>query len=223
MPLAGARRLVTLNQPLTVRNLEHVLPYPAAKDLVLRHPEHLAVLQCPCRTARANPCRPLDVCLVVGEPFAGFVLEHHPARARRIDAAEAVAILEAEDRRGHVHHAFFKDGVLGRFYAICNCCRCCCGAMQAHRHGIPMLASSGYVAEVDPARCAVCGTCAKSCQFEAISFVDGHKVIDAARCLGCGVCVPKCPRQAITLRRDPARGAPLEIERLVESAATVAN
>jgi Pyruvate/2-oxoacid:ferredoxin oxidoreductase delta subunit len=215
LPLPGARKLVTLKHDLTARNLEHVLPYPAAKDIVLKHPDHLAVLQCPCRSARENPCRPLDVCLIVGEPFASFVLEHNPTTSRRIDATAAVAILEAEDERGHVHHAFFKDGALGRFYAICNCCRCCCGAMQAHRQGTPMLASSGYVAEVDRLRCAVCGTCAKYCQFDAIGIVEGSKVIDAVRCLGCGVCVPKCQRGAIHLRRDPARGEPLEIERLV--------
>ena len=46
----------------------------------------------------------------------------------------------------------------------------------------PMLASSGYVAEVDTTRCVACGTCAKSCQFEAITYVDGRKVIDAIRC-----------------------------------------
>ena len=222
VPLEGARKLVNVKHDLTVRNLEQVLPYPVAKDIVLRHPDHLAVLQCPCRSAREHPCRPLDVCLIVGEPFAGFVLEHHPKKSRRIDADEAVAILEAEDRRGHVHHAFFKDAMLGRFYAICNCCRCCCGAMQAHRHGIPMLASSGFVAEVDRLRCVACGSCAKFCQFEAVRYVDGRKIVDEARCLGCGVCVPKCTRGAIHLRRDPARGTPLEIEPLVTSAAGAA-
>jgi hypothetical protein len=25
----------------------------------------------------------------------------------------------------------YKDAMLGRFYAICNCCSCCCGAMEA--------------------------------------------------------------------------------------------
>jgi heterodisulfide reductase subunit A-like polyferredoxin len=86
--------------------------------------------------------------------------------------------------------------------------------MQAHRHGIPMLASSGYVAEVDPAKCIACGTCAKYCQFEAVQYIDGRKVIDEARCLGCGVCVTKCARGAIRLRRDERRGVPLEIDRL---------
>jgi ferredoxin len=219
VPLAASRKLLTLKCDLSVRVPEHVLPFTTARDIVLQHPDHIAVLQCPCRTARANPCQPLDVCLIVGEPFAGFVLEHHAKKARRIDAAEAVAILEAEDQRGHVHHAFFKDAMLGRFYAICNCCRCCCGAMQAHRHGIPMLASSGYVADVDHARCIACGTCAKFCQFDAIDYVDGRKVINFERCLGCGVCVAKCTHNAIELRRDPARGTPLEIEQLVETAA----
>ena len=36
---------------------------------------------------------------------------------------------------------YYKDAMLGRFYAICNCCSCCCGAMQAHQHGTPMPAS----------------------------------------------------------------------------------
>jgi MinD superfamily P-loop ATPase len=89
-------------------------------------------------------------------------------------------------------------------------------------HGIPMLASSGYVAEVDPARCVACGTCAKFCQFEAITSVDGRKVVAAERCLGCGVCLPKCPPGAIVLRRDPTRGTPLEIEELAAAAAAPA-
>jgi hypothetical protein len=33
------------------------------------------------------------------------------------------------------------------------------------------------------------------------------------------VCVTKCTHNAIELRRDPARGTPLEIEQLVDTAA----
>jgi MinD superfamily P-loop ATPase len=82
-----------------------------------------------------------------------------------------------------------------------------------------MLASSGYLPEVDQARCIACGTCAKFCQFDAIDYVDGRKVINAERCLGCGVCVTKCSHGAIELRRDPSRGTPLEIEQWVETVA----
>jgi ferredoxin len=219
VPLNAARKLVTVNRDVSLRNLEHVVPYETARDIVLKNPDHLAVLQCPCRTARKNPCLPLDVCLVVGEPFTGFILEHHPERARKITPEEAVDILQAEDKRGHVHHAFFKDAMLGRFYAICNCCKCCCGAMQAHRNGTPMLASSGYVAKVDHTLCAACGTCAKYCQFDAVTFIDGRKDIDAVKCLGCGVCIPKCPQNALTLERDPNRGIPLELDELMAEVA----
>ncbi len=218
VPLASARKLVTVNRDVSLRNLEHVIPYDAARDIVLKNPDHIAVLQCPCRTARKNPCEPLDVCLVVGEPFTSFILEHHPERARKITSDEAVTILQEEDKRGHVHHAFFKDAMLDRFYAICNCCKCCCGAMQAHRNGTPMLASSGYIAKVDHKLCVACGTCAKYCQFEAVTFINGVKDIDVEKCLGCGVCIPKCTKNALTLERDPNRGIPLELDELMRDA-----
>lgn len=80
--LDAARKLVTLNQPLSLPNLEKVVPYQRARDLILENPDHLAVLQCPCRSARQKPCLPLEVCLVVGEPFVGFIVDHHPHKAR---------------------------------------------------------------------------------------------------------------------------------------------
>jgi MinD superfamily P-loop ATPase len=110
--------------------------------------------------------------------------------------------------------------MLGRFYAICNCCSCCCGAMEAQRNGTPMIASSGYVAGVDDDLCAGCGECADVCQFGAISVDDGVACIDEAACMGCGVCVAHCPQEAITLQRDPGKGEPLEIQRLIAEAAT---
>jgi Pyruvate/2-oxoacid:ferredoxin oxidoreductase delta subunit len=168
---------------------------------------------------RQNSCEPFDVCLVIGEPFASFVSEHHPSRSRSISQQEAAEILRAEQERGHVHHAFFKDAMLGRFYAICNCCSCCCGAMNAHRNGTPMLASSGYVAQVDADLCAACSLCADYCQFGAISVDNGHAVVDLAACMGCGVCVAQCPQEAFALVRDPAKGEPLEIQKLIARAA----
>ena len=213
-PLDTARQLVTINEPVAIPDLEQVIPYKRARSIVLENPDRIVVLDCPCRSGRANPCLPLDVCLVIGEPFASFILEHHPDRARRITQEEAVAILEAEEERGHVHHAFFKDAMLERFYAICNCCACCCGAMQAHRNGTPMLASSGYVAVVDENECLACGTCAEFCQFEAIALDNVAQVIREA-CMGCGVCVGHCTQEAIALERAPEKGEPLEIHKLM--------
>lgn len=215
VPLEAATQLVTVNEEVELRDLEQTIPYTQARDIVLQHPDHIVALECPCRAARSNPCEPLDVCLIVGEPFASFISEHHPRRSRWISPGEAVDILRAEDERGHVHHAFFKDAMLGRFYAICNCCACCCGAMQAWKGGTPMLCSSGYVARLDKGQCAACGTCAGYCQFNAISLDDGLAVVDTVACMGCGVCVSKCPQAALSLVRDPSRGRPLEIQRLI--------
>jgi len=215
MPLESARRLVLVNEEIRLPDLEQVIPYPRARALILKNPDHIAVLDCPCRSAREDPCLPLDVCLIVGEPFASFVVEHNPDRARRITRAEAERILEEEDTRGHVHHAFFKDAMLGRFYAICNCCACCCGALQSQRNGTPMLASSGYLCQVDETLCIGCGECHDYCQFNALSSIDYVSQVDPSACMGCGVCVNHCPQGALALQREESKGIPLELLELV--------
>ena len=216
VPLETARKLVTLDRPIELPDLERVIPYKRARDLILHNPDHIVALECPCRSVREQPCLPLDVCLIVGEPFASFILEHHgPVKARAITQQEALNILEEENQRGHVAHAFFKDAMLDRFYAICNCCSCCCGAMQAQRNGTPMLASSGYVCRLDEQNCVNCGDCVSMCQFAAIDL-DREPRIDEQACMGCGVCVNTCAHEALSLVRDPARGEPLEIHRLME-------
>lgn len=215
VPLQAARELVSVKENICVGDLEKVIPYQLARTIVLDHPDHIVALDCPCRVARENPCLPLDVCLIVGEPFASFTLEHHTARSRAITSTEAVEILEAEDKRGHVHHAFFKEAVLERFYAICNCCSCCCSAMQAHQHGTPMLASSGYTARVDEDMCIGCGDCNEFCQFNALSVNDGLNQVDFDSCMGCGVCVSHCEYGTIQLVLTPEKGMPLEMEGLI--------
>jgi Pyruvate/2-oxoacid:ferredoxin oxidoreductase delta subunit len=215
VPLEAATQLVTVEQEVRLTDLEQIIPYPIARDIVLRNPDHIVVLECPCRAARPNPCQPLDVCLIVGEPFASFAAEHHPQRSRWITSGEAVDILRAERERGHVHHAFFKDAMLGRFYAICNCCACCCGAMQAHRNGTPMLAASGYAAHVDAESCIACGSCVEFCQFGAIALREGAIVVDSDACMGCGVCTDRCAQGAVRLVCSPDKGVPLELRELV--------
>ena len=214
VPLAAAKQLVSVKEDITLGDLEHVIPYALARDIVLKNPDHIVVLDCPCRVASEHPCLPLDVCLIVGEPFASFVIDHHPQRSRRISPQEAQDILQAEDQRGHVHHAFFKDAMMGRFYAICNCCACCCGAMLAQRNGTQMLASSGYVARVDVDLCLQCEKCVENCQFSAVHMED-TAVVDQELCMGCGICVGQCDPGAIQLERMESKGEPLEIETMI--------
>jgi MinD superfamily P-loop ATPase len=104
--------------------------------------------------------------------------------------------------------------MLDRFYAICNCCPCCCGGLEAMRErGVPMVISSGFVAQVDADRCSACGTCAEVCPFGAVT-VDGASHVDTAACMGCGVCESQCPQKAIALVRDASKPAPLDVDRL---------
>ena len=217
--LDTAKKLVSVDKGLQLTNLEHVIPYSLARDLVLGKSNPILRLECPCRASRSNPCVLLDVCLVMGDPFVSFVAEHHPDRSRLVDRGEAIDILTAEADRGHVHHAFFKEAVFGRFFAICNCCSCCCGAMQAQQNGIPMLASSGFVSVVDKAECNGCGTCAPFCQFNAIEINADLAEVNPDVCMGCGICESMCPQNAVRLQRDLNRSAPLDLDELIQEQA----
>jgi ferredoxin len=218
LPTDLARAIVSIDQEIPLRDLEQVIPYPQARDLVLAAPLDVAVYECPCRHLRAIPCPPTQVCMVIGQPFVDFMIEHHPGTSRRLTTQEAVDLLAAEHARGHVHTAWFKDASVGRFYAICNCCPCCCGGIEAmKKHGIAMITPSGYLAEIATAGCVGCGACAAACPFDALALAEGVAVVDAARCMGCGVCEDQCPAGAIALRREPAKGIPLDVRAMVAS------
>jgi ferredoxin len=217
VPLESAQELVMVNEPINLPDLEQVIPYVRARAIIQQSPDHILLVKCPCRMAKKDPCQPLDVCMVIGEPFAELVFQYYPSLARWITQEEACSILEREDARGRVHHAFFSEMMLGRFFGICNCCSCCCTAISAHQRGTPMLASSGYVAQLDGSRCIVCGACEPYCQFGAVGHMNGLFKVDQELCMGCGVCMSKCAEGALSLRLEPAKGNPLEISDLIEA------
>ncbi len=68
------------------------------------------------------------------------------------------------------------------------------------------LTVGGRVAVVDPARCAVCLTCVRTCPYEVPVVVTPTQsvrraaYIDPAKCQGCGACVAECPSKAIQLQ-----------------------
>ncbi len=213
LPLETAKRLITIQKDIPYQTLEQVIPFETARDIVLSAEPEIALYDCPCRAAHENPCQPTRVCMLVGQPFVDFIVEHNPHSAERISTAQAVELLEAEHRRGHVHVAYFKSVMHNRFYAICNCCSCCCGGIASMRHGVPMVIASGYVAQVDESYCASCGSCEDVCPFGAIQ-VNGRAEVDWEKCMGCGVCEGQCPNDAITMARDERKGVPLEVEKL---------
>jgi NAD-dependent dihydropyrimidine dehydrogenase PreA subunit len=212
LPTELACRIIRLDHPIR-RDLDQIIPYPRARTLLLSGSPQVTLLECPCRLGRPAHCEPTQVCMLVGG--GDFALDHHPTKARRVSQEEALALLQAEHERGHVHTAYFKDAVADRFYAICNCCKCCCGGLEAMtRHGVPMVASSGFVAEVDEGACIGCGDCEDACPFGAI-HVPYRAEVTWDSCMGCGVCEGRCVTGAIALVRDQRKGIPLDVGALV--------
>lgn len=216
-----ARKLVTQKDDLHISPPERVVPFKIARDIILENPSSIVVGACPCRSQSLNPCLPpgeQDVCMFLGDPWATF-LEEQNASYHRISQDEAVKILDSCHEKGFVHIAYFEHAAGNRLDAICNCCGCCClGVRMWNLLGgaVPILAPSGYVAEVNE-DCNGCGMCTDgTCKFAAISLGDNGAsvVIDRDKCMGCGVCEDVCPVEALHLRREPLKGDPLDLDEL---------
>lgn len=96
---------------------------------------------------------------------------------------------------------------------ICNCCGCCCEALQAARRFAPVqpVETTNYLPQVKSHTCIGCGKCAKVCPVHAITIMEDpvtHKkqaVVNKELCLGCGVCARNCPIKAIHLEKRPVQ------------------
>ena len=213
-----AKAIITLNKEIPLTDLEQIIPYPTARNLILHGSPDILLSECPCRSFRENPCQPTQVCMIIGQPFVNFKLEHCPESNRLVSKDEALTILEEEHKRGHIHSAWFRDVTLDRFISICNCCKCCCGGIEGMvKYGSKFMVSSGYVSQINEDLCTACETCVEVCAFGVISVNEDKAMINWDKCLGCGVCSTQCPNEALSLIRDERKGLPLDVRILSAS------
>jgi hypothetical protein len=93
----------------------------------------LAVTACDCRRVFKNCANPLDTEILLG-PARHVMLEAMPKDSREITREEAREILHQSQTRGLI---FTILKCRGDFYAICNCCSCCCVPLRlSKQYGI---------------------------------------------------------------------------------------
>ncbi len=158
---------------------------------------------------------PQDVCLTFNG--SAKTLSKHGI-AREITKEEAMEILHDVRKRGLVQ---IGDNVQTSVNWICNCCSCCCEAIQGYKRlGYMPKVNSNFQPEIEDSNCTGCGVCVKKCPVDAIAIKKGKAVVDVGICFGCGVCSRFCPGSAIEMvRRETTRFVPRDsMERIVMNA-----
>lgn len=101
--------------------------------LIVDKAEGLALGPCACRKAFKNCDGPVKAEIMIGINRNIF-MEAHPGEFEEITRQEARDILKQSHEKGLIH-TIVKCGQ--EFYAICNCCTCCCVPLRLNkRYGI---------------------------------------------------------------------------------------
>ena len=192
---------------LLTEKANHILDYERASHII-EEAEYIGVGLCYCRHKNhhlGKECElkaPMETCLTFDNIARS--LAAHGGYARLISREEAKDILETAYGYNLVQ---IGENVREHPAFMCNCCGCCCEALQAARRFSPMqpIETTGFIPRIDTKDCISCGKCARVCPVLAISMKDKKPVIDKSICLGCGVCARNCPKKTIVLERRPVQ------------------
>ena len=201
-------RVVPVEQEVAKKH-DDVLPYEDVKMIINKF-DKIAVVTCYCRHEKdllGKPChvtKERQNCFLFGQT-AEFVIKYK--FGRQVSKDEAYKIMEKAKEDGLVHKAFHaKQDIANDEFAICNCCKCCCGTFQIYYlGGAPMQSYTSYLAGVESSDCTGCEVCVEMCPMEAINLVDDIASVNENNCIGCGVCSTHCPASAIELKRTGIR------------------
>jgi len=200
-------RVFVQERALSEENALIVMEYERASE-VIKTASHRGVSICYCRHKMMHLGRacdaPMEICMTFNA-VASSLIRHGIARS--IDVSEGMDLLAKAWDHNLVQ---FGENSREKVAFICNCCSCCCEAMQAAQKFafLHPVHTTRFMPEVSSDACKGCGKCVDLCPVAAMTLVsaaDPHAPegrvarVDEERCLGCGVCVRNCPMDAIEL------------------------
>ena len=198
-------RVLVQEPVLLTEKANHILDYERATHII-EDAQYIGVGLCYCRHKNyhlGKACElnaPMETCMTFDNVARS--LAEHGGYSRLISKEEAKDVLQMAYGYNLVQ---IGENVREHPAFMCNCCGCCCEALQAARRFSPMqpIATTNFIPKVDLQDCISCGKCSRVCPVLAISMKDKKPVIDESICLGCGVCARNCPKKTITLQRRP--------------------
>ena len=164
---------VFVNEPVLItEKTNHILDYERATHII-EEADFIGVGTCFCRHKNYHlgiPCRqnaPMETCLTFGNVARS--LAQHGGYTRPIDKSEAKEILEMCYGYNLVQ---MGENVREHPAFMCNCCGCCCEALETVRRFSPMqpIATTNYIPKINYNDCVSCGKCEKVCPILAISM-----------------------------------------------------
>ncbi|HKK91702.1 MAG TPA: 4Fe-4S dicluster domain-containing protein [Desulfobacteraceae bacterium] len=192
---------------LSRENALHVLDYERASH-VIHSATHMGISLCYCRHKMQHLGRacgaPMEICMTFNTAAASLIRHGF---ARQVDRYEGMDLLQKAYDNNLVQ---FGENVREHVNFICNCCGCCCEAMQAaQRFSIfNPVHTTAFLPMVDDTTCNGCGKCVEICPVMAMTLVSANNPekpkqkkarLNADICLGCGICIRVCPASSIAL------------------------
>jgi Pyruvate/2-oxoacid:ferredoxin oxidoreductase delta subunit len=187
----------------------NILDYERASHII-KTASHRGIGTCYCRHKNHHmgiACdAPLDICMTFGGTANTLIRHGH---AREVDVSECMDLLQKAYEHNLVQ---IGENEQEGMPFICNCCGCCCEALQAiKRFGtLKSINTTNFIPDVNNERCTGCGLCKMVCPVDAIEIITDDlgkkkaRIIDET-CLGCGVCTRACNKDAISLKSREKR------------------